>query len=173
MRATALFIGLFASIFIAACDLRSGTAKEEIEKFEGPAKPSPSVTVKPTEEPIDPADVVQVDPARRGKELTVDGSANKRSLKCSDLNPVSVNGNQHEVAITGPCSELTINGDNNTIKVDAATKITFNGEHNTVQYGRYANGKRPFVTDNGDDNSVLKVPSGPAKNNPSETQRTK
>ena len=56
---------------------------------------------------------------------------------------------------------MMINGDNNTVKMDAALEIILNGEHNNVEYSRYANGKRPIITDNGDNNAVEKVSFAP------------
>jgi hypothetical protein len=160
MRVTTLLTGLLLIASISSCDLRSETAKEEMEKFDGPSK-TPTPQPAATDGPVAPGDVVEVDTSLRGDAITVNGYE-KRRLTCAKFNRVAVNGERNEVTITGPCSQMMINGDNNTVKMDAAAEIVINGEHNKVEYARYANGKRPFVTDNGGDNAIEKVPFGPA-----------
>ena len=149
-------IGLFLTLFIASCDLRSGTAKEEMEKFNGPSQ-TPTAQPVPTDEPVDPADIVQVDTDQQGDRITVNGYETRQSVTCAKFNPVAVNGERNEVMIKGPCRQIMINGDNNKVKMDAASEIILNGEHSNVEYSGYINGKRPIVTDNGDDNTVEKV----------------
>jgi hypothetical protein len=159
MKAITLSIGLLLILSFASCDLRSETAKEEMEKFNGPTgTPTPQPV---TQGPIDPADIVKVDTSQQGEEITVNGHE-KRKVTCAKFNRVAVNGELNEVTISGPCRQMMINGDNNTVKMDAAVEIVINGENNKVEYSRYANAKRPIVTDNGDDNAVEKASFNPA-----------
>jgi len=151
---------LLVTLFVASCDLRSGTAKEEMEKFNGPSQ-TPTAQPAPTDEPVDPADIVTVDSDQQGDRISVSGYEKRQTVTCAKFNPVAVNGERNEVIIKGPCRQMMINGDNNTVKMDASLEIILNGEHNKVEYERFANGKRPIVTDNGDDNTVEKVSFDP------------
>jgi len=155
-----VLIGLLLTLFIASCDLRSGTAKEEMEKFNGPSQ-TPTAQPVPTDEPIDTAGIVAVDAEQPGDRITVSGYDKRQNVTCAKFNYVVVNGERNQVMIKGPCRQMMINGDNNTIKMDAAFEIVLNGEHNNVEYSGYANGKRPIVTDNGNDNTVEKVSFAP------------
>jgi len=158
-RGTVL-IGLLLTVFILSCDLRSGTAKEEMEKFNGPSQ-TPTAQPVATDEPVDPADIVAVDAEQQGDRISVSGYDNRENVTCAKFNYVVVNGERNQLMIKGPCRQMMINGDNNTIKMDAAFEIVLNGEHNNVEYSGYANGKRPIVTDNGNDNTVEKVSFAP------------
>jgi len=143
-----------------SCDLRSGTAKEEMEKFNGPSE-TPVAQPAPTDDPIDPADIIEVNADQPEDRITVNGYGKRQKVICDKLNRVAVNGEGNEVKINGPCRQMMINGDNNTVKMDAAFEIILNGEHSHVEYSGYANGKRPIVTDNGDYNAVEKVSFAP------------
>ena len=170
MNGSTVLIGSLLALFIASCDLRSGTAKEEMEKFNGPAN-TPAVQPAPTDEPVDPADIVDVDSEQQGDRITVDGYAKRQKVTCAKFNHVAVDGERNEVNIKGPCCQLIVNGDNNMVKMDAAYEIILNGEHIRVEYSRYANGKRPIVTDNGDDNVVEKVAFSPTTKDLSGTKK--
>jgi hypothetical protein len=163
MRATAISICVFLALSFSSCDLRSGTAKEEMEKFEGGATSTPVPEPSATEEPVDPADVVEVRSDQKGPQISIDGYAKRQKIECSAFNDVFINGVRHEIDVSGPCSHLTINGDNNKVELDAAVTITVNGDGNKIEFMRVANGKRPFVTDRGSDNSIDKVAFLPAK----------
>jgi len=65
---------------VASCDMRSGTAKEEMDKFSG--TPTPTITPRPTPTPIDPADAVQVDTSQDGETLTVNGDKPNKAATC-------------------------------------------------------------------------------------------
>src|SRR6266700_2756466 len=90
---------MFLAIALMSCDFRSGTAKEEMDKFSG--TPTPTVSLAPAPPPIDPADIVQVDPALDGDTLTVDGYAQKKTLTCNKFNRVTINGGENIVTING------------------------------------------------------------------------
>ncbi len=140
---------------IAACDLRSETAKREMENFSG--TPTPSISPTPNEVPIDPADVVQVDTSLEGKAIGVYGDGIKRTIACTQLNRVMVNGNRSVISIKGACRQIMINGDGNQITSDAVMEFVINGGENTVKYSRYVNGKRPVVKENAAGNDIKKT----------------
>lgn len=47
-----------------------------------------------------------------------------------------------------------LNGDKIQVAAHAAVEIVLNGNENQVTYAKYANGKKPLVTDNGSANLV-------------------
>lgn len=131
---------------LTSCDVQSGITKKSVEKF-GPT-PAPSISPTPAQEPIDPADVIQVDTTLQGPLLTVNTQADKKNLVCDKYNRVMVNGGDKVVTVKGVCSQIMINGDRNDVTAEAAMEIVFNGTENKVRYSRYGNGQRPTVTDN-------------------------
>lgn len=154
MKQLALLIAVLLLPF-SACDVQSEMAKKSVEKYT--ATPSPSASIVP-EEPIDPADVITVDLSQQqGPKIIVNTTFKKTVLDCNKYNRVSVNGDAWEVTIRGACEQIVINGDRNRVAVNATSEIMFNGAGNSIQYTKYINGRRPFVSDNGPDNLVEKV----------------
>lgn len=146
---------------VASCDLRSGIARQEMEKFSG--TPTPSISPTPTPEPISPADIITVDTSLEGPPVNVDGYKQKKTVACAKYNRVMVNGDDNTVTVKGACSQIMINGDNNQITAEASMAYILNGTENTVKYSKYANGKRPMVTENKPGNKVEKADSTPVK----------
>lgn len=155
MRVLVTIFCLFLVATAAGCDMRSETAKREMDKFNG--DPTPTITPAPTEPPIDPADVVQADVNTEGGTLSVNGQDQKKSLICKKLDRVTVNGDRCVVTIQGPCRQIVMNGDDNQITGDAAIEIVFNGNGNSVKYSRYVNGKRPIILGDAAGNTFEKV----------------
>lgn len=153
-----IFVALYCFLLVAVlagCDLRSDTAKREMEKFSG--TPTPPVTPAPTEPPIDPSEVVQVDINLDGEKLSINGYDQKKSVACTKFNRVMISGGNNVITIKGPCRQIMINGDGNQVIGDAAMEIVVNGDKNDVKYSRYVNGKRPYIKDNAGGNSVEKI----------------
>jgi len=141
--------------------MRSGTAKEEMEKFSG----SPTPTMAPTaaQTPIDPADIVQVDTNQEGGILTVNTTKQEKTLTCSKFNQVMVNSNGRTLSISGACRQIQVNGDDNQITVDAAAEFVLNGSGNNIKYSRFVNGKQPVISENESGNEIEKVAYEPNK----------
>lgn len=150
---TMLFAGSVA--VFASCDVQSGIAKKSVEDFQ--PTPTPSISPTPTEEPIDSADVVTVDTADQGATLSVNGPEEKQTVNCTKYNRVMINGAANVVTVKGACWQIMINGDRNQVAAEAVSEIVVNGGDNTVNYTRYANGKRPIVTENRPGNVVEKI----------------
>ncbi|MEP7075121.1 MAG: DUF3060 domain-containing protein [Acidobacteriota bacterium] len=157
-----------AMIILASCDLRSGTAKEEAEKFNG--TPTPTVSPTPTPIPIDPADIIQVDTSQTGDEIAVNRDQPNKIVACTKYNDVNINGDSHSVTIKGACQQITINGDNNKIITDAAMRFVINGDENTIGYLKFPNGQRPSLIDHGDGNVIEKVSADALANNSSNSK---
>jgi hypothetical protein len=151
----------------ASCDLRSGTAKEEMDKFSG--TPTPTITPPPTPTPVDPADAVQVDTTLEGETLTVDGHSQNKNVACKKFDRVMINGNGSTATITGACRQIMVNGDSNQITADAAAEIVVNGTSNSLKYSRFVNGKQPLIKENQSGNTIEKVAYTPTKS--SEVQK--
>ncbi len=152
----------------AACDLRSGIAKQEMEKYTS-TPPSP-VSPTPTP-PIDPADAVEADLMLDGKLISVNGYDQQATAKCDEFNQLMVNGDRNVVTISGVCRQIMINGDSNQIGSDAAVEFVFNGRDNTVWHSRFANSKHPSVIDNKKHgNVVIKGPRTDGSPNPKNTK---
>jgi len=152
----AVSIAMFAS-----CDAQSGIAKKSVEDYN--PTPTPAISPAPTEAPVDPADVVTVDPALQGERLTVDGPNEKKTLDCTKFNRVMVNSNDNVVTIKGACKQLMINGNRNDVTAEAIVDIVVNGSENNVKYSRYADGKRPTVKENRSGNMIEKVAAATTK----------
>lgn len=159
-----LFLVTVFTLFITtltSCDMRSGTAKEEMEKFSG--TPTPTISPTPTPMPIDPADIVQVDTGQEGDTLTVNRNELNKSINCKKFDWVMINASGSVVNITGACRQIMVNGNGNQITADAAAEAVFNGTDNALKYARYVNGKRPLVTDNQSGNVIEKIAFAPQK----------
>jgi len=161
MKYATILIFFAVAAALAGCDMRSGTAKEEMEKFSG--TPTPTISPTPTETPIDPSEIVQADLSLDGDKITINGYGQKRSVACAKLNRVMVSGGQNVITVTGACRQIMVNGNGNQITSDASIEIVMNGDGNTVYYSRYVNGKRPIITDNAGGNTIEKIAATGAK----------
>jgi flagellar basal body L-ring protein FlgH len=152
------FITLVLSFLamLSSCDVRSETAKKEMEKFSG--TPTPVSTPAPTPPPVDPADVVQVDTSLEGEVLGINGAGQKKSVNCNKYNAVRINGDSNVLKVSGTCRQIMLNGDNNEVTADAAMEFVFNGTGNILKHARYANGKRPSIVQGQQGNTVEKIP---------------
>lgn len=143
----------------ASCDAQSGITKKSLEEYQ----PTPTITPMPTEAPIDPADVVTVDTSVQGDTIQVNGPNEKQTVTCTKFNRVMVNSTGNVVTVKGACKQIMINGSGNEVTADATAEIVVNGGENTVRYARFANGKRPIVTETRPGNTIEKIPAPAAK----------
>ncbi len=149
------------------CDVQSGITRNSVEKYN--QTPTPAISRTP-EPPIDPADVVAVDVAESGPNISINSPEQRKKFNCSKYNRVIVNADGKDLAVEGACKQVMINGDNNKVAVNAVAEIVFNGSGNTVEHTKYANGKPPVVTDNTGSNTVTKTSPAPTKNYPAMIQ---
>ena len=163
MKALHTAVLLLSIAAAGACDFRSGTAKEEMEKFSGTPTQTPTASPTSTPEPIDPADIVQVDTAQEGKTLTVNNSTPNKTITCTKFDRVMVNSSGSDVTINGACRQIMVNGSSNQIKADAALEFVFNGSGNSLKYSRFVNGKRPTIAENQSGNNIEKAAYEPGK----------
>lgn len=155
MKVLLTIIPMLLFAVLISCDMRSDTAKKEMEKFSG--SPTPRVSPAPAEAPIDPADIVQVDTSLDGDTISLNVPEDSKKANCTKFNRVMVNGDRNVFTIKGVCRQILVNGDGSQITADAAMEFVFNGSGNTVTYSHFPNGKRPIVTDNQSDNTVEKI----------------
>ena len=152
-----------SAMAVTSCDLRSETAKKDMEKFASTPLPIFSPTPEPT--PVDPADIIKVDTSLEGESIPITGHKKTQTAVCKKYDRVMVNGDEGVITINGACRQIMINGDGNEIKADAATEIVLNGTNNTVTYSRYINGKQPLIAENQLGNVIGKVAAGPVTKN--------
>jgi hypothetical protein len=155
MKIFLTMISIFSIAILASCDLRSGIAKKEMEKFE--TKPTPQVAPAAAEVPILPEEIVEVDTGNEGDPITLNVYDEVKTSSCTKFDRLRINGSGNEITIKGPCRQIMINGDRNKVTADASLEFIFNGSNNIIKYSRFPNGKRPVVTDNGPDNSIEKM----------------
>lgn len=156
-----LLVAVFVvSSFLVACDVQSGIASKSVEKYV--PTPTPEKTVEVVEK-IDPADVVTVDTAAQGDQISINPSDNKPNIDCKKYNRVIINGDAKTFTIKGACRQILVNGDRNKISVDAFSEIVLNGYDNNVEYSKYVNGKQPVITDNSKTNTVSKTDASKPK----------
>jgi hypothetical protein len=161
MKSIIFFLAVISFLTLASCDVRSERAKRALEKFE-PA-PVPVVSPTPELEPIDPADVLEVDIAQQGELISLNDPKAKKTVVCSKYNQVMLNDSDGVITIKGACRQIMINGDRNDVTAEAVMSIVFNGEENKVKYSKYANGTRPVVTNNKKGNTAEKIAAAAKK----------
>lgn len=154
MKSFAFFAMLFIGLLFGGCDVQSGITKKSVEKYA--PTPTPEKTAAVVEQ-IDPNDVVTVDTSLDGPKLLINRDADKTTVDCNKYNRVAVNVDSKEITVKGACKQLMINGDRNRVVAVAVTEIVLNGGENEVQYSKYANGKKPLITDSGSGNTITKT----------------
>lgn len=148
---------LFAIILNVGCEVQSGITKKSVEEYQPTPTPSPVATVE--EEPIDPADVVQIDTSVEGKSISLDKPGATLTADCKSYDRVAINTDDQKIEITGACQRVMINGKGNQVEIAAVSVITVNGDENAVRYSKFINSKRPTVADNGAGNTIEKAAS--------------
>ena len=162
MKNSLITFAILSISFLASCDVQSGMSKKGVEKFV--TTPTPAISPTPTEAPIDPADVVQVDTSiERGSSININTASDKMNVVCDKYNRVMLNGAAKVVTVKGACSQIMLNGNQHDVTAEAVSEIVFNGSENKVRYSRYANGKRPVITDNKGGNIAEKVAAAAKK----------
>lgn len=150
------FALVFLAAAFAACDVRSGTAKREMEKYTSTPEPPRLATPEPS--PISSGDIVgPIDTTLEGKTISVEGYELKKIISCLTFDRVMINGDKNVLTVKGICKQIMVNGDGNEVKLDAAAEFVLNGSGNSIRYGRYVNGQRPVITENKPGNIIEKV----------------
>src|SRR5436190_8213681 len=113
------FLVLITAI-LTSCDMRSGIAKKEMEKYD--LAPTPTFAPQPTGTPIDPMDIVQVDVYQEGDAISFDGIKLNKTAACTKYNRVKVNGDENVITVKGACRQIMINGDRNKVTADGSAE---------------------------------------------------
>ncbi|MBA3770729.1 MAG: DUF3060 domain-containing protein [Blastocatellia bacterium] len=169
-----ILLSAFCMLLIAfstSCDFRSGIAKDNMDKYTTTPTPAPSLT--PVEAPIESGEIVEVDIKLGGDPVSINGRDQNKTGAFTKFNRMTVNGTGNTVTIKGPCRQIMVNGDENTVIADAAMEFVLNGTGNTIRYSRYVNGKRPSVRENRVGNVVEKISSDAMTGNRSRSKLDK
>ena len=151
----------FVAFALAGCEAQSEVAKNTAEEYKPTATPP---RVLQTPEAIDPGEFLSADTTKQGPTLFADDDDGKKSLSCKEYNRVMVNGDRNEIVITGVCSQIMVNGVGNKITAEAAAEIVSYGSENNISYSKFANGKKPNITDSSGSSTIAKVAAAsPAK----------
>jgi len=67
---------------------------------------------------------------------------------------VIVNGNNNSLILRGECQKVTINGNDNTINIEAVGTIQANGNENVINWTKGAGNQRARITDLGNGNLI-------------------
>ena len=152
----AISMALIAVVVVfASCDMRSGTAKDEMGKWQSTPSAPISPTATPT--PVDPLEIVTVDTKMEGDLISANGLGQKTTTACTKFNRLLVNGDDGVINVKGACRQIMVNGDKNKINADAAMEFVLNGTGNSIKYSRFVNGKAPSVVENKTGNVIEKV----------------
>ena len=104
------------------------------------------------------------------KDVTIDKDDQTTTIDCK-ATAVTISGDDNRVTITGDCFRLTVSGDDNvvnamtvttlavsgsdnTVSVDTVASVTATGDDNKITWKKGVSGKRPEVSDKGDDNEI-------------------
>ena len=161
MRTLTAFMCLLFATALVSCDLRSETAKREMEKFT--SSPTPPILASPTRTPVDPKEVLEIDTTLEGDTIHFNGDEPKKTLNCDKFNRVLINGDKNVLTVKGACKQIMINGDGNDVTTDASTEFVLNGSENTIKYSFFVNGKQPNIVENKPGNVIEKVSADPVK----------
>ena len=162
-------VTLATCLFAASCNVQSGITQKSLEKYQ--PTPTTEKIVLPPEEPIDPADVLNIDVTVQGPTLSVNRETDKKNLNCDKYNRVTINASEQEITIKGGCSRIVVNGGANRIKAEGSTEIFTYGQNNTVEYSKYVSGKKPLINDSNGTNTISKVAPADPKTSPANSKR--
>lgn len=118
------------------------------------AQSTASVKVTPVTTPAASEQVVVTETNTSSENvITINDNGSNDILRCNN-SIVVLNSNGSHIRLTGSCSKLLVNGDNNMIDADAVAFLQANGNNNRVTY----RGNAPVINNLGSNNSV-----GPAR----------
>ena len=96
-------------------------------------------------------EVYQNGPFPTAKDGTwlVEGQGRTETHACTANEDVRVEGQGHTITLTGPCRNITVDGQGSVVTTDLAAKIEANGMNNQVKWKKAATGKKPVISLNG------------------------
>jgi hypothetical protein len=89
-------------------------------------------------------------------DVTIDKNDVKRTIDCAG-GSVTVEGNGCVLVLKGDCSTLKVNGNNNTVTVEAVAEISTQGNRNKVTWTRGAGGRPPKISNPGTGNTIKRA----------------
>lgn len=87
----------------------------------------------------------------------VEGQGRTETHACAANEDVRVEGQGHTITLTGPCRNITVDGQGSVVTTDVAAKIEANGMNNQVKWKKAATGKKPVISLSGMNNGAPQV----------------
>lgn len=103
---------------------------------------------------VDQAGVV---PTTKDGTWLVEGQGRTETHACVANEDVRVEGQGHTITLTGPCRNITVDGQGSVVTTDVAAKIEANGMNNEVKWKKAATGKKPVISLSGMNNGAPQV----------------
>jgi hypothetical protein len=89
-------------------------------------------------------------------DVTINKNEQKRTIDCNG-GAVSINGDRNTLTLTGECSTLRVDGNDNIVTVEAVAEISTWGNRNKVTWTRGVGGKPPTISNPGTSNTIKKA----------------
>lgn len=106
--------------------------------------------------PVPPVPPVVPRPVTGPEDVHVfHGEGRAGEVRCSPGGVVDVSGVANRVLVRGPCSVVTISGEDHEVDVDSSELITISGDNHLVRHGRAPSGRAPRVVQSGDGHRVI------------------
>lgn len=90
-----------------------------------------------------------------GVGQVISGSNVTRTVPCGG-GPLSLAGDNNRLTVTGTCTQFTVSGNRNTVKLAVTGPITVSGRGNTVTWHQAVKGAAPLVKTSGSGNRVTR-----------------
>lgn len=110
----------------------------------------------PRAAPVPPVPPVVPRPALGPEDVHVfHGDERAGEVRCTPGGVVDVSGVANHVLVRGPCSVVTISGEDHAVDVESSELITISGENHLVRHGRAPSGRAPRVVQTGNGHRVV------------------
>lgn len=96
-------------------------------------------------------------PTAKDGAWVVEGQGRTETHACAANEDVRVEGQGHTITLTGPCRNITVDGQGSVVTTDVAAKIEANGMNNQVKWKKAASGKKPVISLSGMNNGAPQV----------------
>ena len=141
----------------AAHDVEREAARDTAAERKATRRASPVASPEPPRAvPVPPVPPVMPRPITGPEDVHVfHGEDRAGEVRCAPGGVVDVSGIANRVLVRGPCSVVTISGEDHEVDVDSSELITISGDNHLVRHGRAPSGRAPRVVQSGDGHRVI------------------